>query len=114
MKPLLRTLLGTLSTALLFTTMPVVSVPPAFAQSPGVVTIEGTRIRGDQEVPTVMYLVPWQPPEVNELRAPDEQLMIEHAFVPLERYEFQRLVRYHKAFSNAQAAVETAKEPNEK
>jgi len=65
-----------------------------------VVTIEGTRIRGDQEVPTVMYLVPWQPPEVDELRAPDEQLMVEQTFAPLERYEFQRLVRYHEAFSN--------------
>ena len=30
---------------------------PCVAQD-GVVTIEGTRIRGDQEVPTVLYLVP--------------------------------------------------------
>lgn len=71
----------------------------------GVVTIEGTRIQGDQEVPTVMYLVPWQPPEVDELRAPDEQLMVEQTFAPLERYEFQRLVRYHEAFSNEPAPV---------
>ena len=36
---------------------------PCVAQD-GVVTIEGTRIRGDQEVPTVLYLVPWQAPAV--------------------------------------------------
>lgn len=79
---------------------------PAQAQDSGIVTIEGTRIRGDQEVPTVMYLVPWQPPEVNELRAPDEQLLVEQAFSPLDRYEFQRLVRYHDVFKAEQNALE--------
>ncbi|WP_417514138.1 hypothetical protein [Marinobacter sp.] len=82
-----------------------VGLQAAQAQESGIVTIEGTRIRGDQEVPTVMYIVPWQPPEVDELRAPDEQLMVEQAFSPLERYEFQRLVRYHEAFSSEPAAV---------
>ncbi|MDO6440622.1 MULTISPECIES: hypothetical protein [unclassified Marinobacter] len=82
-----------------------VALPAAQAQETGIVTIEGTRIRGDQEVPTVMYIVPWQPPEVDELRAPDEQLMVEQAFSPLERYEFQRLVRYHEAFSSEPVEV---------
>ncbi|WP_144776463.1 hypothetical protein [Marinobacter maritimus] len=75
-----------------------VDLQAVYAQETGIVTIEGTRIRGDQEVPTVMYLVPWQPPEVDELQAPDERLMVEQTFTPLERYEFQRLVRYHDAF----------------
>ena len=66
--------------------------------SSGVVTIEGTRIRGDQEVPTVMYLVPWQPPEMAELRAPEERLMVDQGPRPLERYEFQRFIQYHEAF----------------
>lgn len=66
--------------------------------APGVVTIEGTRIRGDQEVPTVMYLVPWQPPGVDELRAPEERLMVDQGLRPLERYEFQRFIKYHEAF----------------
>ena len=73
--------------------------PMLYAQdAPGVVTIEGTRIRGDQEVPTVMYLVPWQPPEVDELRGPEERLMVDQGPRPLERYEFQRFIRYHDAF----------------
>jgi len=83
------------------------ATPLLYAQdAPGVVTIEGTRIRGDQEVPTVMYLVPWQPPEVDELRAPEERLMVDQSLRPLERYEFQRFIRYHKAFiSQTQAAT---------
>lgn len=78
------------------------SISPALAQESGIVTIEGTRIRGDQEVPTVMYLVPWQPPEVEELEAQDERLLVDQAYAPIERYEFQRLIRYHRAFSDQQ------------
>ena len=63
-----------------------------------VVTIEGARIRGDQEMPTVMYLVPWQPPEVGELRGPEERPMVDQGLSPLERYEFQRFIQYHEAF----------------
>jgi len=81
------------------------SITPALAQESGIVTIEGTRIRGDQEVPTVMYLVPWQPPEVEELQAPDERLLVDQAYAPIERYEFQRLIRYHRAFSAQQEQV---------
>ncbi|GGE60040.1 hypothetical protein GCM10011533_10780 [Streptosporangium jomthongense] len=91
--------------SILFATLPLLCIPAAQAQDSGIVTIEGTRIRGDQEVPMVMYLVPWQPPEVDELRAPDEQLMVEQPFAPLERYEFQRLVRYHEVFNSHQVAV---------
>ena len=75
------------------------AAPMLYAQdAPGVVTIEGTRIRGDQEVPTVMYLVPWQPPQVDELRAPEERLMVDQGLTPLERYEFQRFISYLQAF----------------
>lgn len=70
---------------------------PCAAQD-GVVTIEGTRIRGDQEVPTVLYLVPWQPPAVQSLAKPDEQLMLARPIEPLERTEFRRLVSYHQHF----------------
>ena len=77
----------------------IAAAPMLYAQDTlGVVTIEGTRIRGDQEVPTVMYLVPWQPPENEQLRAPDERLMVNQGIAPLERYEFQRLVQYHNEF----------------
>lgn len=70
---------------------------PCVAQD-SVVTIEGTRIRGDQEVPTVLYLVPWQDPAVQSLARQDEQLMLQRPIAPLERQEFQRLVTYHQYF----------------
>ena len=78
---------------------------PCVAQD-GVVTIEGTRIRGDQEVPTVLYLVPWQAPAVQSLARPDERLMLQRPIARLERQEFQRLVSYHQYF---RASVEDGK-----
>lgn len=97
-----RTALFALAVTVLIPTAPML-----YAQdtSTRVVTIEGTRIRGDQEVPTVMYLVPWQPPEVDELRGPEERLMVDQGLRPLERYEFQRFIRYHEAFISQTQAV---------
>lgn len=63
-----------------------------------VITIEGTRIRGNQESPTILYLVPWQAPEVVALDAPAASLAIERALKPLERSEFKRLISYHQHF----------------
>jgi len=72
------------------------------AQESGVMTIEGARIRGDQEMPTVMYLVPWQPPTAETLPDRDERLMVSQTFAPVERYEFQRLVKYYGSFRQRQ------------
>lgn len=81
----------------LVTMVSVLTVFPAVAQE-GVVTIEGTRIRGDQEVPTVLYLVPWKAPSSRSLASPDEQLMLERPLQALDRTEFRRLVSYHQHF----------------
>ena len=69
----------------------------AFAQE-GVITLEGARIRGGQEAPLVLYLVPWKPPEAKSLDRPDEELMLARPIKPLERAEFQRLIGYHEHF----------------
>lgn len=84
------------------------AVPGLQAQESEVISIEGTRIRGDQETPTVMYLVPWQPPTAETLPDRDERLMVSQTFAPVERYEFQRLVKYYGSFRQRQeeAAVQ--------
>ena len=66
-----------------------------------VIIIEGTRIRGNQESPTILYLVPWQAPEVIALDAPAASLAIERPLKPLERSEFKRLISYHQHFKRA-------------
>lgn len=75
-----------------------------------VLTIEGALIRGDQESPTVLYLVPWQPPVAQSLPRPEASFMVERATAPLERPQFQRLLGYHarfRALNEAEAGPDT-------
>ncbi|WP_404364144.1 hypothetical protein [Marinobacter sp.] len=84
-----------LSTALIFACL---WSSAAWSQD-NIMTIEGARIRGDQESPTVLYLVPWQPPAVESLEPTGASFMVEQSIQPLERPSFQRLVSYHERFS---------------
>lgn len=83
-----------------------------YASEPEVVTIEGIKVRGDQEMPTVMYLVPWQEPVVDGLEETDERLMMEPGHEGLDRYEFQRRVRYHQVFREQSERTSQGQSPD--
>lgn len=63
-----------------------------------VISIEGATIRGDQELPTVLYLVPWQPPKVYSIDKPQQTLASSRLFKQLDRASFVRMQAYHEAF----------------
>lgn len=63
-----------------------------------IITIEGAKIRGNQELPTILYLVPWQNPEIQGIEAPERNFAVQRGLEPLERTEFQRLIGYHEQF----------------
>jgi hypothetical protein len=65
--------------------------------------MEGTRIRGNQELPKVLYIVPWQEAEVPNLSQPPLQSLIDEALTPVDREVFQRKVRYYDALSAQKA-----------
>mgnify|MGYP000197478062 CR=1 FL=1 len=60
-----------------------------------VITIETATIRGNQELPTVLYLVPWQPPVVNPLTENKPANLLEADIELIERESFQRLLQLH-------------------
>ncbi|WP_339798835.1 hypothetical protein [uncultured Marinobacter sp.] len=70
-------------------------------QAGAVVTIDGGRIQGEQELPTVLYLVPWQPVETTGPQPMEEQLLTDGVIEPLERETFLRRLDYHRSFQNA-------------
>jgi hypothetical protein len=82
--------------------MVLITAPALGQQGDGqgqVVTLEGTRIQGQQELPTVLYLVPWQP-VASEGPAPMERrLMTGEAPTLVEREDFRRRLRYHQTQS---------------
>jgi len=93
-----RTLALTLALAL---------APPLAAEE--VLTIEGARIRGNQELPTVLYLVPWQPPATGPLEPEAEDVALVGREPPLERSAFLREVQYHHRFQEQAREAEAAR-----
>jgi len=67
-----------------------------------ILTIEGARIRGNQELPTILYLIPWQPPELQSLDVPQQSFAVQRPLEPLERAQFQRMMSYHQHFKAGQ------------
>ena len=62
--------------------------------------MEGTRIRGNQELPKVLYIVPWQSAEIPNLDQPPLESIIDEALTPLDREVFQRTVNYYDSLSS--------------
>ncbi len=87
--------------SLLLVASAVLPISPVLAEGE-ILTIEGARIRGNQELPTVLYVVPWQAPEIQSLDAPQTSFAITQPLEPLERSQFQRLVSYHEYFQERQ------------
>lgn len=70
------------------------------AQARGqVITIETATLRGNQELPTVLYLVPWQPPQIQRLVASQTAELLSQPVEAINRNSFLRLINYHQAFS---------------
>lgn len=74
-----------------------------------VITIEGTRIRGNQELPTILYLLPWQAPEIQELPRPEQSFAIQTPLELIERQEFRRLIGYYEQFKSTGAGPARSK-----
>ena len=62
--------------------------------------MEGTAIIGNQELPKVLYIVPWKQSELPDLSEPPLQSLIDDALAPIDREEFRREVLYHDALAN--------------
>ena len=61
--------------------------------------MEGTAIIGNQELPKVLYIVPWKQSELPNLSEPPLQSLIDDALMPIDREEFRREVLYHDALA---------------
>ena len=65
--------------------------------------MEGTKIRGNQELPKVLYIVPWHEAEIPDLSQPPLQSLIDESLTPVDREVFQRKIRYYDALSAQKA-----------
>lgn len=66
--------------------------------------LEGTKIIGSRELPKVLYIVPWRPPQSGELAGRPVESLMDEALAPVDREVFQRQVEYHSHMQSASPA----------
>jgi hypothetical protein len=54
-----------------------------------------TEVTGNSELPTVLYIVPWQKSEPGNLKGKPVNTLLEEVLEPLDREEFLRQVDYY-------------------
>jgi hypothetical protein len=57
-------------------------------------TLESSAIRGNQELPKVLYIVPWKDPAMAELAGRPVNSLVEEILAPVDREVFRRQTRY--------------------
>jgi hypothetical protein len=59
------------------------------------VKMETTEIRGNRELPNVLYIVPWKQPPVGELVGKPIESLLDEVLAPLDREVFKREIEYY-------------------
>lgn len=82
-------------------------VTPARAAAPPAATtalnLDATAIRGNQELPKVMYVVPWKDAAMAELAGRPVNSLVEEVLAPVDREVFRRQTRYFHQLYDAGA-----------
>jgi hypothetical protein len=64
------------------------------SRGPQQVQLDATAIRGNQELPKVLYIVPWKDPAMVEFAGRPANSLVEEILAPVDREVFRRQVRY--------------------
>lgn len=70
--------------------------------------LETAAIRGNQELPKVLYIVPWKDAPTAELAGRPVNSLVEEALAPVDRDVFRRQVRYYTQLQEAAPAASAA------
>jgi len=71
------------------------------AQAEDKLNMDGTAIIGNQELPKVLYIVPWKKSEVPDMSQPPLESLIDEALQPIDREVFQRQINYYHALHDS-------------
>ena len=64
--------------------------------------LESSLVKGNQELPKVMYIVPWKDAGMGDIAGRPINSLLDEVLSPVDREEFQRQVRY---FSELEVSV---------
>ena len=63
------------------------------------IEMQGTAIIGNQELPKVLYIVPWKQSELPNITDQPLESLIDDALAPVDREAFRRQLDYYNALS---------------
>ena len=63
------------------------------------IIMQGTAVIGNQELPKVLYIVPWKKSELPDLSEPPLESLIDEALKPIDRNVFRRQVEYYQTLN---------------
>lgn len=69
------------------------------------IELQGTAIIGNQELPKVLYIVPWKSSELPQLNEPPLESLVDEALSPIDREVFRRQSMYYDALAEQEAPV---------
>ena len=70
------------------------------------IEMQGTSVRGNRELPKVLYIVPWKSPQPVELGRPSFNSILDQSLQPLERSSFKRQAEYFELLFPEQKPAE--------
>ena len=66
------------------------------------IDLDRTEITGNQELPKVLYIVPWQKADPGDLMGKPVNTLLDEVLAPIDRGEFVRQVRYYDELNKQQ------------
>lgn len=88
-------------TSLLLALLIAGSAGAADAPAATALNLDATAIRGNQELPKVMYVVPWKDAAMAELAGRPVNSLVEEVLAPVDREVFRRQTRYFHQLHDA-------------
>ena len=73
---------------------PVTDTPQLAAVQRDRLDLDTTSVTGNQELPKVLYIVPWKDADAGDLAGKPAQSLLDEVLSPIDREVFQRQIRY--------------------
>ena len=70
--------------------------------------LDSSSITGNQELPKVLYIVPWKEAAIGNLEGRPVNSLLDEVLAPVDREEFQREVRYFGQLNDVAPGAEAA------
>ena len=81
------------------------NTPPPATSSSAPVQLGVTSVTGSQELPKVLYIVPWKKAELGELKGRPAGSLLDEVLAPVDREVFRRQLEYYEEITAEESGI---------